>query len=384
MTTSGRIALVSSLALLLIGCGHKADVTPIRIGQVAPATADNLAAGEHARQGVQLAVEEANIEGGLIGERRVVVVQPDAGSSAAAVRGAAVRLITVDRVAALLGGTDPGQVDSMREGLDSVAETAKVPLVAGGGLRDETPSSYVFHVGVAPPARGQTLAQFAAAQFSGKPLAVLVSNGDRLGKANTRLAERFVREWRKSGGRLVGEWTFKDAGELKDRLKSLAAASPTALLLAGTAEDLEALHREGLDEKTAVVLGGPEGSLAALQAHPLANPVYLATAFVADVQAAPTRDFVHHFQERFQEMPDVHAALAYDSARLLFQGLRQAQTVEGPKLREALAGIKKFPTVTGEASLNPDHWTSRPLYVLEVANGRARTVKTVDVPAAAP
>jgi branched-chain amino acid transport system substrate-binding protein len=381
MTTAGRIILVSGLGLLLAGCGHKTEGTPIRIGQVAPASAEDLAAGEHARQGVQLAVEEANKEGGVVRERRVLVVQPDAGSSSAAVRGATVRLITVDRVAALLGGTDPVQVDSMREGLDSVMETAKVPLIAGGGLRDETPSSFVFHVGVAPHAQGQTLAQFAAAQFSGKPLAVLVHNEDRLGKANTLLAERFTRTWRKAGGRLVGEWTFKAAGELKDRLKSIAAAAPAVLLLAGTAEDLETLRREGLDEKTVVVLGGPEGSLAALLAHPLANPVYLATAFVADVQVAPTRDFVHRFQERFQEVPDVYAALAYDSARLLFQGLRQAQTVEGPKLREALAGIQKFPTVTGEASLNPDHWTSRPLYVLEVINGRARTIKTFELPA---
>lgn len=381
MTTPGRIVLCGGLIVLLAGCGHKAEVTPIQIGQVAPAAGSDLAAGEHARQGVQLAVDEANKEGGLVGDRRVLVLHPDAGSSPEAVRGAAVRLITVDRVTALLGGTDPVQVDRIREGLDSVAEAAKVPLVAAGGMRVEAADSFVFHVGVAPAEQGQTLAQFAADKFSAKPLAVLVNHGTRLAQANTLLAERFTREWRKSGGRLAGSWTFKNAGELPDQLKSIAAAAPAALVLAGTAEDLEALHRDGLDEKMPVVLGGPEGSLAALQAHPLANPVYLATAFVADLQAAPTRDFVRRFQERFQEVPDVHAALAYDSARLLFQGLRQAQTVAEPKLREALAGIKKFPTVTGEAALNSEHWTYRPLYVVEVIQGQARMVKTFDVPA---
>lgn len=376
MATLSRIMLVGGLALLAAGCNRKAQPAPIWVGQVAPAAGADFAAGAHARQGVELAVDEANQKGGFAGDQRVRVLHPEAGSSPEAVCGAAVRLLTVDRVAGLLGGTDPVQVDAMREGLDGVAETARVPLVAAGGTRDEAPSSFVFHVGVAPGARGETLAQFAAAPFSGKTLAVLVANRDHTGRANTVLAERFTRQWRKTGGRLAGEWTFAADGELKDRVKSLAATGADALVLAGTVEDLEALHREGLDEKTAVVLGGPEGSLAVLRAHPLANRVYLATAFVADGEAPPTRDFVRRYRERFQEEPDVHAALAYDGAQLLFQGLRQAQAVEGAKVREALAGIKTYPTVTGEASLNADHWTSRPLYVLEVVNGQARPVKT--------
>jgi branched-chain amino acid transport system substrate-binding protein len=376
VATLGRIILVGGLALLLAGCGHKAQPVPIWVGQVAPAAGADFSAGAHARQGVELAVEEANQKGGFAGDQRVRVLHPEAGSSPEAVRGAAVRLITVDRVAGLLGGTDPVQVDAMREGVDAVAETARVPLVAAGGTRDEAPSGFVFHVGVAPGARGETLAQFAAEQFSGKTLAVVVADRDHTGQANTVFAERFTRQWRKSGGPLAGEWTFAAADELKDRVKSIAAAAPGALVLAGTVEDLETLHREGLDEKTPVVLGGPEGSLAALRAHPLANRVYLATAFVADVEAAPARDFVRRYRERFQEEPDVHAALAYDGAHLLFQGLRQAQAVEGVKVRDALAGIKTYPTVTGEASLNADHWTSRPLYVLDVANGQGRLVKT--------
>ncbi len=376
MATLGWIILVGGLALLVAGCSRKTSVAPIWVGQVAPAAGVDFSAGAHARQGVELAVDEANQKGGFAGDQRVRVLHPEAGSSPEAVRGAAVRLLTVDHVAGLLGGTDPVQVDAMREGLDAVAESARIPLVAAGGTRDEAPGSFVFHVGVAPGARGETLAQFAAEQLSGKTLAVLVANRDHTGRANTMLAERFTRQWRKSGGRLAGEWTFAAAGELKDRVKSIATAAPAALMLAGTVEDLEALHREGLDEKTPVVLGGPEGSLAVLRAHPLANRVYLATAFVADGEAAATRDFVRRYRERFQEEPDVYAALAYDGAQLLFQGLRQAQTAEGAKVREALAGTKTYPTVTGEASLNADHWTSRPLYVLEVANGQARLVKT--------
>jgi len=89
-----------------------------------------------------------------------------------------------------------------------------------------------------------------------------------------------------------------------------------------------------------------------------------------------TREFVERYQKSFAEAPDVHAALAYDNARVLFEAMRQARSFEGPKVRTALAGLKTFDSLTGPWVFGKDGWVSRRVFVVRLKDGQAKTVKT--------
>src|SRR5712692_4881928 len=89
----------------VMGCHRGPDPEPILIGHLAPFNGPDKVIGEHAKQAILLAVEEANKEENLIGGRPVKVLHPEyLPGEPESLDFVAVRLITVDRVAGLLGG----------------------------------------------------------------------------------------------------------------------------------------------------------------------------------------------------------------------------------------------------------------------------------------
>ncbi|MCC7271814.1 MAG: ABC transporter substrate-binding protein [Alphaproteobacteria bacterium] len=97
MTTRLAIALAAALA-----ASTAAAQEPIRIGLSTPlsGTAANL--GEHDKWGAELAVEEINAAGGLLGRKVVLLPQDNRCNPAESVK-AAGKLINEDKVVALLG-----------------------------------------------------------------------------------------------------------------------------------------------------------------------------------------------------------------------------------------------------------------------------------------
>src|SRR5581483_4629601 len=155
----------------------------------------------------------------------------------------------------------------------------------------------------------------------------------------------------------------------------LKKANPQAVLLAGTAADLGRL-RARLGEKSSVPLlfGGDAENLAALQADREAGEgVYLATPYVADAGVPQGQEFAKKYQERFHELPDLYAGLAYDSARLLFEGMRRAKSTPAGKAREELPKIDHFDSLTGPLAVNPDdHYARRPVFVVRLQDRQAK------------
>src|SRR5262249_32298518 len=116
--------------LLLAGCTHAAPTDPVVIGHFAPLSGPDKVIGEHALRGIALAVEEANADGEKVNGRRVEVVHVDDRGAPSASGDAAVRLITVNRAVALLGGTTSERAEQIAR----AAQSYGVPLVTPSPL----------------------------------------------------------------------------------------------------------------------------------------------------------------------------------------------------------------------------------------------------------
>ena len=79
------------------------------------------------------------------------------------------------------------------------------------------------------------------------------------------------------------------------------------------------------------------------------------------------QSFVEQYKQRYGNLlPDAHAALAYDAARLLFDALARIGSTDSDKLREALAQTKNFAGVTGVISMDADRNAVKPAVVLKL------------------
>ncbi len=365
-----RSALLLLALATLAGCYQRGTTEPILIGHVATLSGSEKTVGEHAKRGILLAVEEANQEDNRIAGRRVAVLHADArpDGKAAQAEGVGVRLISINKVAALLGGTDAAQAEYLARAVQS----GGVPLVTQSGLPGSSLNENVFSCSVAPARQGQVLAKYAARELKAGRVAVL---SDNRSSASTALADAFVAEL----GRDNATWLeFKGPADFADVVGRARKANPRAILIAGAASNLGKLRAElakaGLE--VPVWFGGDEGSLPALQAdREASNGVYLATPYLVENDTPANREFVKAYKERFQESPDVHAALAYDGARLLFEAMRRAKTpTTPPGILEELSKLEGFPGLTGPLSFGNDRHARRPVFVVRLQDGRVEKV----------
>src|SRR5262249_52558068 len=104
-----RLLLLVAL-VVLTGCSRRGEEEPFLIGHVAPFSGHDRLIGEHAQHGMQLALKEANEI--PIAERKVAVVHADSRGDPNLARAEAVRLATLDKVVAILGG-EPESVERL-------------------------------------------------------------------------------------------------------------------------------------------------------------------------------------------------------------------------------------------------------------------------------
>jgi ABC-type branched-subunit amino acid transport system substrate-binding protein len=398
-------------ALLLAGCGSTAK-PPILIGHVAPLRGVGQAAGHSAMQGVRLAVQEVNNLEGQKLDRPVVVLHVNA-SGEQACRGEAVRLQHINQVTALLGGQDAREV----VGLDQVG----LPVVSPAGLRTSEMSKLVFLTGLSPQQKGRALAGFLVSQQPGylqppalaslftRPLspgglgpllaasqlavpslppARVVVLVDQRRQEFVQAAGAFAKSFPKnvadhlpgSTAPIVLLWNYDNDAQLADHLKNLAEEKPGALVVAGEAATVGKLRATPGAKGVPILFAGPEGSQAVLLSGPQAGEgIVLATAWVPDATAELNAPFQAAFQKVFGEAPDVHAALACDDARLLFEALRHTQeNISTTPIQEKLAGLKDFPILTGTASFDETGQLNRPAFLIQLHQGQAVTVGRFD------
>jgi branched-chain amino acid transport system substrate-binding protein len=370
MSARGPVLLLVP-ALALAGCTPKGTPDPIVVGHLAPLSGPDKAAGEQARQGVELAVDDANREENRVTGRPVNVVHVDTGDPDA-VAAQAIRVITVNHAVALLGGTDAARL----ERINHAAQSYPIPLVSPATLADPSANDYVFSTTVTPAYQGQLLARFARDVL--KPAGVTALTDSR-GSVTGPLITAFIKEAGKDFP--VDQWTYKAEADFPDLVARVKRAQPKAILVAGSAADLAKLRPLLHDAapQAPLLFGAEEGSLPALAAdRTTPGTAYLASAFAAEGLTAKGQEVAKQYRERFGQDLDVHAALSHDGARVLFEAMRRAKSTSSLLVRKELLAMDGFESLTGPLSFAKEHSARRPVFVLSLEEGRPQLVKRYD------
>jgi branched-chain amino acid transport system substrate-binding protein len=387
MAISGRNWLVGATLFVLVGCGGEGEMAPVWIGHLSPLSGPDRASGESARRGIVLAVEEANKHPDDQGAGRPVrVLHADTHGDSRAFGAEATRLVTVNRVVALLGGQRSADVKGFRR-----LDRPDVFLVTPLGLPGESlSSSRIFFTGLSPADRGRALARFAAEKGFGHVI-VLVDEDEQGGQFlalaeafKDRFPQAWAKEHRKRKPLLAGPRRYGKDNPLRDRAlrirQELTASGQekqsAAILVAGKPSAVKRL-REELGPRVPILFGGAEGGLHDLQEEAeTRSGVYLATAFASDAGTDLVKEFVRKFKSHFGgDLPDVHAALAYDDARLLFRAMRQAKTADVDPVRKELAGLKDFASLTGPLSFDKQQQARRAVFIVGIERGNPIKLK---------
>ncbi len=349
---------------------------PIKLGEIEPMTGKEAAFGQSAHRGIEMAVEEINAAGGVLG-RPLALVLEDNQSKPGDTATVAKKLVSRDRVAAALsGGTSSGCLEAA-----PIFQAARVPFVATTATSPEVTEKrdYMFRTCFIDPFQGAVLARFALHTLKARRIAVITSVSTAY---SVGLAKVFRERYTALGGEIVAEQKYTEGDkDFRAQLTAIRAANPDAIFSTGfyTEGALACLQARELGF-SGPIFGGDGWEAPELIAigGKAVEGCYYSSHYASDSSQPEVREFVRKYRERYHgETPESMAPLAYDAVYIVAQAITRAGTTEGPKLRAALAATRDFPGVTGRTTIDPQRNASKSAVILVVKDGRPQYVESI-------
>lgn len=377
------------LMALAFSCSRPSESTSnpdhsiIKIGYFGDLSGPTFNFGQSAVNGVLMAADQLNQAGGIKGRKIDLVIEDDRGSPEQAARLAA-KLIDQDKVVAIIAGGTSGNSRAAAP----KAQSSHIPLISPSSTDPAVTQvgDYIFRACFVDSFQGEVMARFAVNTLKAQKAAILFDFNSPYGRG---LTDYFELSFAKLGGRIVSKpsYTQGDA-DFKGQLSSIRLAEPDVIYIPGYYGDVAIIAKQArMIGLTQPLLGGdgwdaPE--LWQLGGDAL-NGSYISTHYSADDPSPAIHEFVQEYRQRYGNLlPDAHAALAYDAARLLFDAITRVGSTDSVKLREALAQTKNFPGVTGVISMDADRNAVKPAVVLELQDVRFIYQETIQPEAPKP
>ena len=383
-----RFSVLAAAVVLAAGagCERKSTTTAatttgdILVGLYGSLTGDGASFGQSSREGAELAVEEINNAGGLLGGRKIKLLVEDDQSKPEEASNAVTKLITQDKVVGVIG-----EVASRRSlAAGPVCQKYQTPMVSPASTNERVTEigEYIFRVCFIDPFQGEVLAKFAFNDLKAKKIAVLK---DITQDYSVGLTDAIVKTYTALGGVVLPPVSYSSGdADFKAILTQVRAETPDAIFVTGYYPEAAIIVRQARELGMKMpILGGDDWVGDALKngREALAN-CYISNHYSGDNPDPVVQNFVKSYTVKFRHEPDSIAALGYDAAKVLADAITRSNSTEGPKIREALAKAD-VPGVTGRLKMNEKRNVDKPAVIQEVTfvNGDVKFVyKTTIAP----
>jgi branched-chain amino acid transport system substrate-binding protein len=347
----------------------------ILLGEVGSLTGPEAAFGISTRDGIDLAVKEANAAGGLKGKKLAVRVYDDKSQPEEAAS-AVTRLITQDKVTLILGEV----ASSNSLAMAPKAQEAKTPMVTPSSTNPAVTAvgDYIFRVCFIDPFQGLVMAKFARETLKLSKVAILEDVKSAYSKG---LRDVFEKKFAQFGGTIVGiEAYSKGDTDFRAQLTSLKKKKPEGIYIPGYYSDVGIIARQARELGLKVTLLGSDGWDSAKLFELGGSAVegaYVSNHYSAEDPSPRVQNFINAYRAAYKEVPDSLAAMGYDAARVSIEAMKRAKDLSGPAIREALASTKDFPGVTGTISIDAERNAVKPAVILQIVDGKFKYVTSV-------
>ncbi len=374
----------STAAEILNQLKSKAKASGTVILALVPQSGRSSTFGTEALHGIRLALDKHK-EGGS-GSVGLVVADSETTS-----RTELSGLLDEHRPVAVIGPLFSREVQM----LAGFAEQAEVPFITPGATISNIRrlGNYLFSTALTYTAQAHRIAAYATTRMEQKRFAVLHPDTPY----GRELARLFVQEVTQQGGEIVAMESYKETdtdfgpairhmkGEDLKRYGTVTTEDLPkggtrlvyqpgfeALFIPGSARQIPLIAAQLAFYDIKVPLLGsntwhsPE--LVRLGERSLEGSIFV-DGFVPERSDPLTREFVDTYQYKFQAVPSIFAAQAYDAARLVLEAVRQGAT-SAKAVRELLGKSTNLPSLAGPAGFGPGGTLDRPVSVLQIKHGR--------------
>lgn len=359
------LALTVLMSLSLVACGGNTDAPantdsssdaaadePIVVGHYSYLTGPSSLLGQNITNGVQIAVDKVNAEGGINGRPIELVTYDEKGSQETA-KQVVTKLVEVDKVCAIIA---PASSPDLKATMPITEEAGIVQIGSGvSASLTNIGAEYTFRSGINGDYVNSTLVD-TMIELGIKTFAALVVNSE-YGESGMAVVDKSVAA---AGGAITmvaKEYYNSTDVDYSSQIAKLIAADPDAILMYSNTNEasiaIGQIKSRGYDG----YLLGPEGC-ASSEIRNVAGDAAEGLIFVSpyvipdEVEEALNdveKDFLTRYVEKYGEMVVSDTAYrAYDGACLLFEAMKNCENPSDPQqIRDALVQINDYEGIGG-------------------------------------
>ena len=344
-----RTLKLTAVASMLVAAGMAFAADTIKVGLSGPYTGGSSSMGVSMRDGVRLAVSEINKAGGVLGKQIQLVERDDEAKNERGVQ-IAQELINKEQVVATLGFINTGVALASQR----FYQEAKIPVfnnVATGSIvtqqfkAPEFPDNYIFRNAAHDSIQAPMIVEEAITRRGFKKVAILAdsTNYGQLGREDLEkaLAAKGVKAV------AVEKFNVKDVDMTPQLLKAKEAGAEAILTYAIGPELAQIANGMTKLGWKVPMIGSWTLSMANFidNAGPGGEGARMPQTFIQEPNTMKRKAFIDSYLKTFKPKNNridspVSAAQGYDSVYLLAAAIKQANSTEGPKIREALENLQ--------------------------------------------
>jgi branched-chain amino acid transport system substrate-binding protein len=332
--------------------------------------------GVSTRNGIDLAIKQANAAGGVKGKKIAVRVYDNQSKPEEAAQ-ATTRLITQDKVVVILGDVASSNSLAMAE----KAQSAGVPMITPASTNPSVTEKgeYIFRICFIDPFQGFVMAKFARENLKVEQVAILQDNKSAY---SIGLREVFQQKFTELGGKITTQESYSQGDtDFRAQLTAIKKTKPQAIYVPGYYNDVGIIARQARELGLTVPLMGGDGwdseKLFELAGNAL-DGSYFSNHYSPYNPDPRVQKFIADYKAAYGGVPDALAALGYDAARVAIAALEKAKDLSGPAVRDAIAQTKDFPGVAGTITLDQNRNAVKSAVVLKIGDGKTEFVTTIN------
>lgn len=371
----GLMALIAMFAFSSCGKKDKAsdgkaseDSKVIKLGNSGPLTGPLSVYGKTCQNGIQLAIDEINKNGGIDGKQVEWTGLDDKGEITEAVTN--YNKLMEDKVNAILGGIPSKPTLAMAE---SAAKDEIVYITPTGTQANITEGKdNVFRVCFTDPFQGEVLANFAADKLKAKKLAILRNQSSDYSMG---VADVFKETAKKAGMEVVADESYGDNDtDFKAQLTKIKSENVDVLLIPDYYEKVALISSQVRDSGIKATLLGADGwdgvlSVMDQSSFKDVEGSYFSNQFSLDDPSEKCQKFIKDYKEKYKEDPTTFAAEGYDTVYLYKQAVEEAKTTKWDEVVKALKNIK-FDGITGSFKFDENNNPRKTAKIIKIDGGK--------------
>lgn len=337
----------------------------IKIGVNVPLTGFAAADGKSALTGMELAVEQANADGGVNGKMVELVIYDDQASPKEAAP-IATKLIEQDKVAVGISGSYSGSTRAA----SGIFQANGVPYISAYAIHPDITRSgdFVFRTSFVGEVQGRAGAKLIGESLGAKKVSVITLKND-FGQS---LAAGFKEKAADFGITIAGEYEYsikdRQFGPIVAKVKSdnpdaiyasgyFFTAGPLVTQLRAAGVTAPVIGQEGYDSEKFIEIAGPA-----------AEGVIITTSLDRDSDAPETKAFIAAFEKKAGFKADMVAASGHTAVKVAVAAMRKAGSTDAAAIRDAIRSTT-VEASTGTISFNDLGEVSKDVQVQVVKDG---------------